>query len=442
MNGIAEVLVNLGYTVSGSDLRASDVTKRLEGLGAEVTYEHRAENVIGTDVVVVSTAIDETNQEVITARNNKIPIIKRAEMLAELMRLKLGIAVAGSHGKTTTTSMVASVLAGAGLDPTVINGGIINSMGTSARLGASEYLVAEADESDASFLHLFPNLVVVTNIDTEHLDFYGNLEGLKKSFVDFINKVPFYGSAILCLDDEHIQGIIPDIQKKIVTYGTETGADLVARRIELGKMRSSYDLYRAGELLTRIDIKCSGLHNVKNSLAALAVGLEMDLDVEKIKEGILNYSGVKRRLELYYDKNKVSVLDDYGHHPTEIKATLGTLKGWKPKRLIVVFQPHRYTRTETLFNDFSRSFYQADLLIVNEVYAAGQKPIPGISGASLADSIREYGHRNVRFIAEKEDIVKTLAAEVGEEDIVLTLGAGDIWRVAEELARNLKAKES
>ncbi len=434
MSGIAEVLINLGYKVSGSDLRETDITRRLAKLGCTVYPSHDAANTAGAGVVVISSAVTRDNPEVRSAREAMIPVIPRAEMLAELMRLKYGIAVAGAHGKTTTTSMVATILAQGGLDPTVIIGGKVNSLGSNAKLGQGKFLVAEADESDGSFLHLSPSIVVVTNIDLEHLDYYGNLECIKTAFLEFINLVPFFGTAIICLDDNHIPFLIPHIKKRYTTYGLTAQADLQARDVRPAGMGSSYAVYSGGEELGTVELNVPGMHNVYNSLGAVACGLELDIPFRDIQAALGQFSGVQRRLQIKGEVRGVTVIDDYGHHPTEISATLSALRQcWQDRRLVVVFQPHRYTRTQSLFQDFTRVFYQADTLIVTSIYAAGEKPIPGVEAKDLCESIRSQGHKDVHFLPERESIAPFLETLVQPGDVVLTLGAGNIWQVGEEL---------
>lgn len=434
MSGIAEVLVNLGYRVSGSDLLETDLTRRLSQLGCTIYQGHDPQNVKEADVVVTSSAVTKDNPEVQQAVKNMIPVIPRAEMLAELMRLKYGLAVAGAHGKTTTTSMVAMVLAGGGLDPTAVIGGKLNSLGSNAQLGQGKFLVAEADESDGSFIRLTPSIVVVTNIDAEHLDYYGNLEGIKDTFLEFINKIPFYGIAILCLDDDHIPSLIPRIKKRHMTYGLTAQADLQARNVCPEGMGGQYVVYRQGKELGPINLNVPGLHNVYNSLAAVACGLELEIPFVDIQNALQQFSGVQRRFQVKGEAAGIIIVDDYGHHPTEIRATLTTARQcWQDKRLIVVFQPHRYTRTQALFDDFSKAFYQTDVLILTEIYPAGEKPIPGVEAKSLAESIRQQGHKAVQFLPDRTAIASYLASLVQAGDVVLTLGAGNVWQVGEEL---------
>lgn len=438
MSGIAELLINLGYKVSGSDLRETDITRRLVQLGCTFRHGHRPDNAAGAHVVVISSAVKADNPEVQYARETMIPVIPRAEMLAELMRLKYGIAVAGAHGKTTTTSMVATILAHGGLDPTAVIGGKLNSLGTNAKLGQGRFLVAEADESDGSFMHLSPSIVVVTNIDAEHLDYYGNIECIKTTFLEFINKVPFFGTAILCLDDNHIPSLIPFLKKRYSTYGLSAQADFQARDIRAEGLGSSYIAYGHGEELGKVEINVPGVHNVYNSLAALACGLEVEIPFGDIQAGLRQFSGVQRRLQIKGKVNGIVIIDDYGHHPTEINATLTALRQcWDGRRLLVVFQPHRYSRTQALFQEFTRAFYQADMLIITNIYPAGETPIPGVDAKCLHDSIRSQGHKDVHFVPEKGDLSRHLESIVRPGDVVLTLGAGNIWQVGEELLDRL-----
>ncbi|MEE8327121.1 MAG: UDP-N-acetylmuramate--L-alanine ligase [candidate division NC10 bacterium] len=438
MSGIAEVLHNMDYLVTGSDAASSETTQHLEGLGIRVFIGHKSEHVQGADVVVRSSAVAPDNPEVITARQQLIPVIPRAEMLAELMRLKYGVAVAGTHGKTTTTSMLASVLAKGGLDPTIVIGGRLGSLGTNAKLGRGDFLVAEADESDGSFLKLSPTLAVVTTIDAEHLDYYSDLTHIQETFLQFINKVPFYGSAILCLDQENIQALLPRVEKRFITYGLRTQADITAREIILQGMGSEFVVVARQEVLGKFRLRVPGVHNVSNALAAVAVGLDLDLEIDVIREGLEEFAGVDRRFQIKGEARGILVVDDYGHHPAEIHATLNAAKDGFGRRIVVVFQPHRYTRTKHLLQEFFTAFYQADLLIVTEVYAAGEPVIPGVSGKQIADGALGHGHRNVTFIPDTGEVAEFLLPALQAGDMVITLGAGDIWRVGEELLHRLE----
>ncbi|MBF0550375.1 MAG: UDP-N-acetylmuramate--L-alanine ligase [Deltaproteobacteria bacterium] len=438
MSGIAELLLNLGYKVSGSDVKQTKITARLEELGGIIRYQHQGDNVVGADVVVVSSAIRSENPEIIAARTLKIPVIPRAEMLAELMRMKYGIAVAGAHGKTTTTSMLATVLAQAGLDPTVVIGGRLNSLGTNAKLGSSDFLVAEADESDGSFMTLSPVITVVTNIDREHLPHYGTLENIKATFATFMNKVPFYGLCVLCLDDPNLQDLIPLINKRFWTYGLTSQADIQARDVRAEGLISSYKVLAHGHELGRVSINAPGRHNVYNSLAVVAVGLELDIPFAKIKEGLELFDGVERRFQLIHDTADITIMDDYGHHPTEIRATLEAVKQCFPeKRSVVVFQPHRYTRTRDVLTEFTTAFNQADVLLLLDIYSAGEEPIAGISAERLAAQIREYGHRMVHYMPNKTAALNWILEHRRPGDLILTLGAGDVYNVVYSLVDQL-----
>ncbi|MFO8047990.1 MAG: UDP-N-acetylmuramate--L-alanine ligase [Desulfosudaceae bacterium] len=433
MSGIAELLLNLGYTVSGSDVKSSDITSRLADLGGTIYDRHHPDNIAGADVVVVSSAIGPDNPEVAAATKAGIPVIPRAEMLAEIMRLKYSIAVAGAHGKTSTTSMIASVLGEGGVDPTVVVGGKLNSLGSNARLGKGDFIVAEADESDGSFLKFTPAISVVTNIDREHLDYYGGLDEIKKVFREFIDRIPFYGLAVICLDNEPLQEILPGIKKRCLTYGTNKQADFQARRIKAGGGQIRFSVYQAERQLGDIILNTAGRHNVVNALAAVVVGLELGIAFETIKKGLETMAGVHRRLEIKGEAGRVIFVDDYGHHPTEIKTTLqGIRENWEDRRLVVVFQPHRYTRTRALFDDFARSFYQCDALVMLPVYAAGEAPIDKADGFTLSGEISKHGHKSVYFAETAEAACRYLEEELRPGDLLLTLGAGDVWRVGEQ----------
>src|SRR5689334_10112756 len=398
MSGIAEVLLTLGYSVSGSDVKLSNITERLQKLGATIYEGHKASNADGAHVVVTSSAVKPDNPEVIEAHNQKIPVIPRAEMLAELMRLKYGIAVAGAHGKTTTTSMVASVLAAAHLDPTFVIGGRVNQAGTTARLGKGEFFVVEADESDRSFLLLAPVVAVVTTIDREHLDQYHSLEEIQAAFLEFVNRVPFYGAAILCLDEPNVQAILPGVKRPVVTYGTSSQADLVISEIELSGLQSTFRLAYHGEDLGHFVLPSPpGVHNVRNAAAASAVGLYLNIPAELIRQGLGKFAGVGRRFEIKGTFAGVTLIDDYGHHPAEIRATLEAARGCGYKRLLVLFQPHRYTRTKHLWDEFCRAFNQADILVLTDIYAAGEPPTEGVTGELLAEAISSAGHKSVVY---------------------------------------------
>lgn len=434
MSGIAELLLNLGYKVSGSDIRSSDITKRLKKLDGIIFEGHSAEQVSGADVVVTSSAIGADNPEVVAARKDSIPLIPRAEMLAELMRLKYSIAVAGAHGKTSTTSIIASVLSKGGLDPTVVIGGKLKGIGSNALLGRGDFIVAEADESDGSFLKMSPTIAVVTNIDREHLDFYKDLNSIKEAFLSFIDRIPFYGLAVLCLDNEPIQELIPKIKKRFTTYGMSTQADFHARDIVFSDQKSRFDIYHIGDMLGNITLNLPGTHNVYNSLASIAVGIELDIPFDIIKYALETLEGVQRRLEIKGEKKGITVIDDYGHHPTEIKTTLKAVReSWPDRRIIAVFQPHRYTRTKALFDEFTRSFYQSDLLVVLPIYPAGEEKIEGIDSDGLCEGIRTHGHKEAVFKEDFKEAVLHLKEILERGDILLTLGAGNVWKIGEEV---------
>ncbi|MBI2956623.1 MAG: UDP-N-acetylmuramate--L-alanine ligase [Acidobacteria bacterium] len=437
MSGIAEVLLNLGYTVSGSDLRSSPTTERLARLGARIAEGHRAANIEGAQVVVVSTAVPPSNPEVEEAHRQQVAVIPRAEMLAELMRLKYGIAVAGAHGKTTTTSMIAAMLADAGLDPTFVVGGRVNQAGTNARLGKSEWIVVEADESDRTFLLLAPVIAVVTNIDREHLDHYVDLADIQDAFVAFINKVPFYGAAILCTDDAHLRAILPRIKRRVVTYATAGEADLVATNVELKGWTSEFQVRAGNADLGRFRLRVPGLHNVRNAVAALAVGRELNLPTERLRRGLSRFAGVGRRFEVKASVGGVTLIDDYAHHPTEIRALLATARGCGFKRLVVLFQPHRYTRTRHSWEEFLHCFDEADVLVMTEIYAASEPPLPGVTGQALTEAIAATGHKQVECHPEIAEAMEAVLRHVQSGDALLTVGAGSIWKVAEELVARL-----
>jgi UDP-N-acetylmuramate--alanine ligase len=437
MSGIAEVLLNLGYHISGSDIKETEVTRRLQALGCEVFYGHRKENMREADVVVVSSAIRQGNPEVEVAEQRLIPVIPRAEMLAELMRMKVGIAIAGTHGKTTTTSLIATVLAAGGLDPTVVIGGRLNSIGSNARLGQGDFLVAEADESDGSFVKLMPTIAVVTNIDPEHLDYYSGIDEIKETFLSFLNKIPFFGLAVLCLDHPNVQSLIPRLKKRFATYGLTSQADFQAKEIEFEGLSTSFDVLYRNQGIGRLKLQMPGLHNVYNALATLATAFELDIPFRTVQETLRDFGGIQRRFQIKGEKRGVLIVDDYGHHPIEIVATLRAARtGWK-RRIVVVFQPHRYTRTKALFQDFLTAFYDADVLILTDIYPAGEDRIEGVETKALFEGIREYGHKDVSYFPDKKEIVDHLLQIVAPGDMVMTLGAGDVWQVADELVNRL-----
>jgi len=443
MSGIAEVLLSSGYAVSGSDLKQSPVTERLRKLGAKIFEGHQAENVHGAHVVVISSAVRPENVEVVEAHHLKIPVIPRAEMLAELMRLKYGIAVAGAHGKTTTTSMVASVLAAAGLDPTFVVGGRVNHAGSNAGVGQSEYMVVEADESDRSFLLLAPVVAVVTTIDREHLDHYHSLEEIQDVFLQFVNRVPFYGTVILCLDEPNVQAILPRVKRPVITYGTSNQADLVIADVKLNGLSSEFRLKYHGEDLGLFTLPAPpGIHNVRNAAAAAGVALSLNVPADLIRAGLAKFSGVGRRFEIKGTFNGVTLIDDYGHHPAEIRATLEAARGCNYHRLLVLFQPHRYSRTQHLWEDFRRSFNLADVLVLTEIYAAGEQPIEGVTGEKLAEAIRNAGHKNVIFTSTMQAGMEYMLREARSGDAVMAIGAGSVGRVLDQLSMLLGAKIS
>ena len=446
MSGIAEVLLNLGYKVSGSDLRRSAVTERLAKLGATVFEGHRAENVLGAEVVVTSSAIARENPEVAEARRHHIPVIQRAEMLAELMRLKYGIAIAGMHGKTTTTSMVAAVLAAGGLDPTVVVGGRVDAMGSNARLGKSHYLVAEADESDRSFLKLSPILSVVTNIDREHMDCYRDMDDVERAFVEFMDRVPFYGMVVLCNDDDRLRGLIPRVQRRVATYGLHPDSDLRIASIQTGlgagqPMSQFRAVYRGADLGS-FDLHVPGAHNVLNAGAAIVVGIGLDIAPYDIRTALAGFRGVDRRFQLRGEAAGVAVIDDYGHHPTEIGATLAAARQVGYKRIHVVFQPHRFTRTQLLMDEFGSAFRDADSVFVLDIYAASEPPIPGISGERLARRIAEVGGRSAAYVPSFADAITSVVSVAREGDMILTLGAGNVSQLGPQILDRLRAPES
>jgi UDP-N-acetylmuramate--alanine ligase len=436
MSGIAEVLVNLDYVVSGSDRVAGPVTRRLRELGARIHHGHQAELVHGADAVVVSSAVGEDNPEVAEARRLRIPVIPRAEMLAELMRLKYGVAVAGAHGKTTTTAMIAEVLTRGGLDPTVVIGGRVGSLKSGAKLGHGEIMVAEADESDGSFLKMKPTIAVVTNIDREHLDYYDDLSEIQDAFAQFLARVPFYGVAVVCIDEPNIREILPGLDRKVITYGLSEQADLRATALEVEGFASSFTVRRGADRLGAMRLNLPGRHLVYDSLAAIAVGLELDVPFAAIAEALAAFPGVDRRMQQRGDAFGASVLDDYGHHPTEIAATLAAVREGFDRRTVVVFQPHRYSRTRALLEEFGASFTLADRVIVTDIYPAGEAAIEGLDGSRVADALVRHGHPSVVYEPSLEKIPSLLRRVIQPGDIVLTLGAGDVWKVGEELIRS------
>jgi len=434
MSGIAELLLNLGYRVSGSDLRRSDLTERLAALGGAIFLGHDARQIEGADVVVVSSAVRGDNPEVQAAHRAGIPVIPRAEMLAELMRLKYSIAVAGAHGKTTTTSIIAALLAAGGLDPTVVVGGKIMGVGTNAVLGRGDFIVAEADESDGSFLRYAPAIAVVTNIDREHLDYYRDLAAVQEAFLSFLDRIPFYGLAVLCLDDPPTQDLIPRIQKRFVTYGMNRQADFQIGEVAFEGRSGRFTLSLRGRPLGAFRINLPGIHNVYNAAAGIAVASELEIPLDDVRGALERLPGVQRRMEVRGEFRGAILVDDYGHHPTEIKMTLQALRAcWPERRLVVVFQPHRYTRTRALFDDFARAFYQSDRLIVLPIYGAGEAPLEGVSAEALCRAIVDHGHKQARFLPGIAAAAAELRESLTPRDLLLTLGAGDVWKVGRDL---------
>lgn len=438
MSGIAEVLINLGYKVSGSDLKQTEVTQRLASLGGKIFIGHKPEQVGNAHVVVTSSAVLPDNPEVVQAKRLKIPVIPRAEMLAELMRLKYAVTIAGTHGKTVTTSLVSMVLAEGGLDPTVVIGGRLKNIGSSAKMGKGEFIVAEADESDGSFLKLTPTIALLTNIDDDHLDYYKTLDNIKNTFVQFVNKVPFYGSIILCGEDENIKSIIPRITRKYYTYGRGKNYDFYAENIVYEEMHTEFDLCFSGKNLGRLKLHFPGAHNVLNSLGAAAVGIELEVGFEKIRKAFLDFTGVSRRLEVKARKKDIVFIDDYGHHPTEIRVTLETIKSiWPERRLLVIFQPHRYTRTRDLAKKFGPSFNSVSRIWLTDIYSAGEKPIPGISSSLILESFPAEKRETVTLISDREAIIKEVVKSLRPQDVLVTLGAGDVYKIGEEILNKI-----
>lgn len=441
MSGIAEILLSLGFRVSGSDLRSSETTKRLADLGAKIWIGHHADHLERADVVVVSSAVSSDNPEVLAAQDRRIAVIPRAEMLAELMRMQTSIAVAGMHGKTTTTSMIAWILAAGGYDPTVVIGGKVDSLGGGARLGEGELLVAEADESDRSFLKLFPTIAVVTNMDREHLDCYASIKEIRAAFLEFINRIPFYGYAILCLDDPEVQTIIPEVNKRFLTYGLSSQAAFRAARPHLQGGSASFHVFKEKSFLGEVILPMPGLHNVVNALAAICVSDIFEIPFEVVKKSLEGFPGVQRRFTLRGVAAGVTVIDDYGHHPTEIKAVLQAAMQIAQKRIAVLFQPHRYTRTQALFEDFLTAFNNCDLLYVMDIYPASEKPIDGVSAESLCRGIKSRGHKACRYLSKDDNIPEVIARELQAGDILITLGAGDVTKLGPRIIEALKARE-
>jgi len=446
MSGIAEVLHNLGYEVTGSDAKDSDTTTRLGSLGIRVHIGHKAENIDDAHVVVISSAVSGENVEVVAAKEKSIPVIPRAEMLAELGRMKYGILIAGAHGKTTTTSLVSTVLAHGGFDPTVVIGGKLRAIGSNARLGQGDFLVAEADESDGSFLKLSPTIAVVTNIDREHMDFFKTMDSLREAFLSFMNKVPFYGVSIVCIENEELRRLVPSVHRRCITYGLSPDADVYATDIKKGFMSVSFLVTYRGKNIGNFSLPVPGLHNVLNSLATIAVGMELKMEAGLIKEALEKFSGIQRRFELKGEEDGIKIFDDYGHHPTEVKATLraareGLLKT-QGQKLFVIFQPHRYTRTRDLIDEFAPCFVDADVLYLMDIYPAGEKPIDGVNSKVLFDNIKKTGHADVSHFSDREKLFENLLLRLKPGDIVFTLGAGDVWKAGEEILKRLRTKKS
>jgi len=441
MSGIAEILLQKGYKVTGSDGKLSQTTKRLEELGATVYHGHDPDQVEGADVVVYTSAVDaDENVETLEAQKRKIPVIKRAEMLGELMRMKYGIGVAGTHGKTTTTSLAGHVVQAGGFDPTIIVGGRVHSFEeTNAVVGTGDVIIVEADEFDRTFLQLTPSLAVITNIDSDHMDIYRDVEEIKESFIEFANKVPFYGAVVVCLDDPLVQSIIPQLDRRTISYGLTPQAQIRAVNIEMDQFYSEFDVKFEDQLLGHVKLQAPGIHNVKNALAAIAVGRELDMGIDQVCEGLEQFAGVFRRFQLKSDTDDVMVIDDYAHHPTEVQATLSAARGgWKERRIIAVFQPHLYSRTQQLYKEFGSSFFDAEVLVITDVYPSREKPIEGVSGKLIADTAEQFGHRDVHYVPAKEDVPDKLEELVQPGDIIITMGAGDIYEYGEQFVERLE----
>jgi len=437
MSGIAEVLLNIGYEISGSDIGQSSTVKRLKDLGATITIGHSAENVEGAGVVVTSSAIKSDNPEVLRAKEINIPVIPRAEMLAELMRLRYGIAVAGSHGKTITTSMTAAVLSYGKLDPTIVVGGKVKTMGTNARLGSGDFMVVEADESDGSFLKLSPVISVLTNIDEEHMDYYKNMDELENTFMAFLDKIPFYGLSVLCIDCPRIKELSNNFKKRFITYGFDKEAELRAQDVKISGFETKFDVYLNGADLGSVTLHVPGRHNAQNALAAIAIGMELGMSFEDTSKGLSEFRGIDRRLQIKGKQRGITVIDDYAHHPSEIEVTLSAIKESHDGRVVVIFQPHRYSRTKLLFNEFARVLVDTDMLYIMDIYAASEDPIEGVSSELLCQSVIDKGGKNVRYL-NGEDMLSTVLDDLKQNDIVLTLGAGNIWAFGEKIVEGLR----
>ena len=443
MSGIAEILINMGFTVSGSDKHPSEITDRLKKLGAKIYKGHSANNVKDVDVLVYSSAVNLDNPEIIKANQNKIPVIRRAEMLAELMKMKYGIGIAGTHGKTTSTSMIGLILTEAKMDPTIIVGGKLSSLGgTNARLGEGDFIVVEADEFDRSFLQLSPSIAIITTLEREHLDIYTDLDDIKKAFIEYANKVPFYGFVVLCLDEDALLDIIPQINKKVITYGLTSQSDLQAIDVHYDQQKSEFTILYKGENLGKVELNVPGAHNVRNALAAIVTAIELNVPIKTIKNAIKSFSGVYRRFEVKAKIGNNMIVDDYAHHPTEVAATLLAAKtGWK-KRVVAIFQPHTYTRTRDFYQEFGKSFFNADILIVTDIYPAREEPIQGIDGELIANAAKNYGHKHVHYIKNKKDVPSFVEKNIGTNDLIITLGAGDIYKYGEEIINRLTKTKS
>ncbi len=445
MSGMAEILLLKGYKVTGSDSSEGETIPRLQEMGAEIAIGHSEENINDADVVVYTSAVKaDNNIETRTALEKGIPVIKRAEMLAELMRIKYGIGIAGTHGKTTTTTMVGHVIQDGNFDPTIMVGGKVHSFSkTNAVVGKGDIFVVEADEFDRTFLRLSPSLGVITNIEADHLDIYDDLDDVKQAFIDFANKVPFYGAVVVCLDDPNVRAIIPEIDRRIISYGLTEKAKIRATDIKINHFNSTFTVWNSNEELGEVTLKAPGKHNVKNALAAIAVGMELKIHFEDIKSGLERFEGVFRRFQLKTEAGGVMVVDDYAHHPTEVQATLNAArKGWKGRRIVAVFQPHLYSRTQDLYKEFGLSFFDADVVVITDVYPSREKPIEGVSGKLISDAAKEHGHKNVHYLKEKENLADKLKEIVTEGDIIITMGAGDIYKYGEEFVNWLKKNQN
>jgi len=442
MSGIAEVLLNLGHKISGSDSTESEATKRLSRLGAQVMYGHRSDSVHpGIDVVVMSSAVKYSNPEILQARALKIPVIPRAEMLAELMRMKWGIAVAGTHGKTTTTSLIATILGRAGLDPTVVIGGKLQALGSNAQLGTSDLMVAEADESDGTFLLLSPTITVVTNIDPEHLDYYGDMDRVRSAYLEFMNRVPFFGATVLCLDDVTVRALAAQVRKRVITYGTNSDADFVARHIAVCGMETHFEVVRGGRPLGELTVRLPGRHEALNALAALAVATQLNVPFETVRRALSEFGGIHRRFEVCGEAGGIMVVSDYGHHPAEIRATLAAAREGFDRRIVAIFQPHRYTRTRDLFGDFLEAFDGADQLVLTEIYPAGEEPIDGVTSEVLYWALRRRGHLDVMYVPDARAVIDAVQPSLRPGDLVMVMGAGSIHDVGEMLVRALSGSQ-